>query len=847
MGDDRRIPAEGRLDAPIALVGEAPGENEDRLLRPFVGASGFKLNSWWQPLGLSHSDFWKDNVYPFRPPHNNIDAIPEDDLNAWANDLHYRVAELVDPYVLVPTGNLALRALLREYPLRIPLDERKHAVTITKYRGSIMAYVDLNGRTIKMIPTIHPAAIYKQRAKKARGQEKANPGRTEKHCKFDWARIAAESKFREVAAPEEQYYIVDQLDDLDYWAMEWNGIDPETPVTIDIETPIRGRVGCVGFAWNPSFAISIPLDWDGLGPDHPTYAARRTLITRICESPNAKVLQNGHFDIWHLTRLEGIRVENYRYDLKYMHHCLDPCDDHDLGYMKSIFLRGQYHKDEAKGLLSRYSSTYEACLTYNGMDCCTQIALYHELQARLEAAGRWNLYETAYAPLLPILIDMMLGGMRVSRPARRQAHAVLTAETIDLQDRLAVLAGEKLHATKDLSPTKLKRFLYETLRLPPQRKRGARGEAGKVTTQEVTLRKLQLRFPQYCGDAITLILEHRRKLKLSQFLAETRIDDDDRLRCVYEPTTEAGRLSSSKNDGGTGTNLQNQDRDPLVRGSFIPDRPDHILLEVDCSQAESRVVYVLSGDDTLYDLALREPHDFDAHSYNAALIFGCPLDKVTKEQRYLGKKSVHGAQRGMGGDKLADELLKDNVVRTPDECQRMIDRYLREHPGINAYFEWVRGQVLREKRLTNSWGFCWDVSHEKMDAELYRRAYSFLPQSEVAFLLNVWGLIPIAEFLATWFPWIEQVRIASQVHDSIVLSIERRAPTIMAVCQALNDHLTQPRTYQTARGPRELSMPIEFKLGSTWVAEHEWKRLPTEHEVADALDAMDERRIQRMA
>jgi DNA polymerase len=848
----RRIEAEGSLAARALLVGEAGGENEERIGRPFVGASGFKLNSWWQPLGLSRSDFRIDNVYPYRPPHNNLDALDRDVLHEWANDLHYRVAEMHDPYVIVPTGATALRALMRR-------DLNDKSISIVKYRGSIMRYVDLNGREIKMLPTIHPASIYHQRAKKAREQVKTNPGRTEKHCRIDWARIAHEMTFREIDAPEETYYIVDQPSDLAYWSDYFRtAVYGETALTLDIETP-HNVVDCVGFSWNPNFSISIPLHWPDCDPA--TYVQRRLLIETICTSPNPKVMQNGFFDTFWLRRAEGIEVSNYIYDLMVMHQILDPVDDHDLAYMKSIFLRGEYHKDEAKRpeTAMKYASSYEAMLTYNGMDCCTQIALYYELRRRLEEAGCWQLYTDHVAPLLEVLVDMSCGGILTSRGQRRRTHARLIADIVGIQDQLTALAGEPLHAKIDLSRTKLKRFLYEKLGLPPQRDRAKRdGTGGGLTVKETALRRLQLRYPKQCGDAISLILDHRRKLKLSQFLVDAKTDDDDRLRCQYAPMAESARCTSSGNPMGTGANLFNQDRAPEVRSTFIPDRPDHVLVELDASQIESRLVYVMSGDPALQKLAMLSPDEFDQHSYNAHIVYGASKQKllgeksyevkspdlvhlgyVSYDQRYLGKRFSHGAQRGMGGEKLAELLLNEDIVLTPDECQRRIDRWLRELPGHNDYFEWVRWKVLREKQLTTSWGFCWNVEHEKMDADLYRRAYSLLPQSECAFLLYS-VLVP------TWRAIREfgiDARVLTSVYDSVVLSIVNDASTIARIITPMFQWLGKPRTYATRTGHFALSMFGEVKIGRDWSMRDgvEWKRCPTFEELKVALPRLKDK------
>jgi DNA polymerase I-like protein with 3'-5' exonuclease and polymerase domains len=449
---------------------------------------------------------------------------------------------------------------------------------------------------------------------------------------------------------------------------------------------------------------------------------------------------------------------------------------------------------------------------------------------------------------------MMLGGIRTDAAARAHRYARLKCDLLDIQDALAELnGGVQLYAKKDLSPIKLKKFLFETLGIPPIRERGKKGEPGKITTKEVALRKMQLRYASRCGNAIQLILDHRRKLKLCSFLDEAKTDDDGIMRCEYAPMTEAGRMASRKNPRNTGGNLQNIDRE--VRDTFVPD-PGHIFLEVDLSQAESRIVYVLSGDDMLYNLACLDPSRFDQHAYNAHMIFGSvkvvpadqvgnyrlardhdftPLGYVTKDQRYFGKRTVHGAQRGMRGEKMADELLKEDFIRTPEECQRNIDAYIRKHPGMTDYFQWIRKQVLRSKKLTNSWGRVWDVTYEKMDDDLYRRAYSFLPQSEVADLLNAWGLVPIYNYINAHLP-INSARIVAQVHDSVLISCVPEAG--YALIEHLHENLTAPRTYASRTGQRTLSMPCEFKIGKTWKGDHTFASLPLPTEYDAAIDAL---------
>lgn len=319
---------------------------------------------------------------------------------------------------------------------------------------------------------------------------------------------------------------------------------------------------------------------------------------------------------------------------------------------------------------------------------------------------------------------------------------------------------------------------------------------------------------------------------IAQHLDDSKSDDDGYMRCSYAPTAEAARLRSSKNPWETGTNLQNVDRE--VRDTFIPDE-GHIFLEPDLSQAEHRIVALLSGDPEMIEKARLSPAEYDQHAVSASMIFGIPESEVTWLQRQLGKKTVHGVERGMQGETLADNLLKDGYVHTPEECQHWIDIIMRREKGIQKYFDWIVREVLNHGQLTNSWGRCWDVRDEQLNPALYRRAYSWTPQSEVADLLNQWGLKHIHAYLAwcnTWSPG-SGARVAATVHDSVLISCH--PDDAFDFARELNASLSVPRIYHGAAGDVELSMPVEFKIGVNWKGQKEWKKLPTREEMNAAI------------
>ncbi|MBI3966327.1 MAG: uracil-DNA glycosylase, partial [Chloroflexi bacterium] len=97
----RAVPGEGPIDAPIVFIGEAPGFNEDKQGRPFVGQAGQVLEELLGIIGLKRSEVFIANVVKHRPP-NNRDPMP-DETTACAPFLQ-RQLELIRPRVVVTLG-----------------------------------------------------------------------------------------------------------------------------------------------------------------------------------------------------------------------------------------------------------------------------------------------------------------------------------------------------------------------------------------------------------------------------------------------------------------------------------------------------------------------------------------------------------------------------------------------------------------------------------------------------------------------------------------------------------------------------------------------------------------------
>lgn len=147
--------ADGNPEATIMLVGEAPGEDEDRQGLPFVGISGQLLDKMLGCIGLDRTKVYISNILPWRPPGNRS---PTDMEIAVCLPFIERHIALIKPAVLVLLGGVAVKSLL------------KTKDGITKLRGRNLSFtgtgVDGASITIPAVPMFHPAYLLRSPAQK---------------------------------------------------------------------------------------------------------------------------------------------------------------------------------------------------------------------------------------------------------------------------------------------------------------------------------------------------------------------------------------------------------------------------------------------------------------------------------------------------------------------------------------------------------------------------------------------------------------------------------------------------------------------------------------------------------
>lgn len=755
------------MDAKIVLVGEAPGEVEEREGRPFVGGAGKVLNGILQDAGIDRSLCYVTNVMQERPPNNNFghfyhgkEAKPE--LLAGITRVIHEI-QSIRPTMVVCLGNEPLKALTGKDG-------------ITHWRGSILDGSALWARWI--VPTYHPAAVMRQwdwrpvtvfdfqRVVELAGNAAWEPSRRLLVTDVTWERAQ---------------WILGQLEAL----ADLEGGSPRR-VAFDIEVE-TAQIQSIAFSWMPQMAACIPF-WFGASGSYWTPDQEAEIWDRLSllmANPRIEwIAQNAQYDTTFLFRQWGIRVRNLWMDTMIAHHTLYPELPKSLAFQTSIYTDLPFYKDLGK---SQDSATF---WRYNALDACVTYEIAVELEKELTEVGLWAFYREKVNPLIQPITEMSWRGVKVDLETRKTLTKEYEARIKGLEATLEQQVG---HPLNPASAKQMQTWLYEELGIPKvtrYRKGGKNGAGETTTTDETALREILAKRPELA--AIHTILEIRATRKVVSTYLKAEVDEDGRMRASFLiGGTETGRLASSENPYGTGTNLQNVPHGD-VRKLFVPDE-GKVFVSADLSQAEARVVAYLAKEERL--IALFEAGG-DVHRKTASAIFGKPEEAVVEEERQLAKRVVHASNYGMGPRKFAQVAGVGEK-----EARQLLDRYFANFPRIKMWHLQVEDQLRKTRVLRTPMGRVRQFLAAWND-DLIREAFAYVPQSTVSDLLNE-GLLALTQ---SDLP----AELLLQVHDSVV--VQCLEADVERVEEGLCRLLTRPMEVNG----RRVVIPVGVKVGRNW-------------------------------
>ena len=312
----------------------------------------------------------------------------------------------------------------------------------------------------------------------------------------------------------------------------------------------------------------------------------------------------------------------------------------------------------------------DKALIYAAEDADITLRLHGVLKPRLAREGMTSVYENIERPLIRVIGQMELDGIKVDPVILRDMSADFTAKLAVLERDIHALAGTEFNVA---SPKQIGQILFEQMGLQG----GKKTKTGDWSTSVDVLEELA-----EAGHAIVeKILEWRSLAKLKSTYT-------DALQEQINPATarvhtsfamahvNTGRLSSSE------PNLQNipirTEEGRKIRTAFIAEK-GHSILSVDYSQVELRLAAEMAGIAALKDAFRRGD---DIHTITASQVFDVPVDQVTGDIRRQAKAVNFGIIYGISGFGLAKQLGTD--TRTASE---FIKRYLLRFPELEKFME----------------------------------------------------------------------------------------------------------------------------------------------------------------
>jgi len=368
-------------------------------------------------------------------------------------------------------------------------------------------------------------------------------------------------------------------------------------------------------------------------------------------------------------RNDGVApLVNY-YDITLAHYVLQPEIRHNIENLAATYLHYEMMPAPVapKGRGTSPDS-WDACMRCACETADITLRLMTPLSENVRAEGMQSLLDDIELPLVVVLADMELAGVRIDVNALNQAARSMVSRISDIEREICGMAGFEFNVG---SPSQVGEVLFDRLMLDPKAKKT---KSGQYSTSEDVLEKLIPKHP-----IVGKIMEYRALKKLySTYLTALPAainPETGKVHTNYNQTvTATGRISS------TSPNLQNipvrDDEGKEIRRAFIAD-PGHLFLSADYSQIELRLVADFADDETMLD-AFR--NGLDIHAITAAKIFHKEVENVSSGERRNAKTANFGILYGISAFGLSNRL---GIPRS--EAKELIDNYFATFPTIHKY------------------------------------------------------------------------------------------------------------------------------------------------------------------
>lgn len=592
---------------------------------------------------------------------------------------------------------------------------------------------------------------------------------------------------------DNKYICIDTEEALVKWIERAN---KSPQIAIDTETtsltPAKADLIGISAAITPGEAIYIPLghgqgETDLFGNGGDSYIKQiakdkaLALLKPLLEDESIlKIGQNIKYDL-QLFMKHGISVKNMD-DTMLLSYVLDGSShSHGMDNLSKMYLDHTPipYKDvvgTGKSQIGFDAVPIEKATAYAAEDADITLRLWHILKPRLAQEKMVRVYEDIERPLIPVIAEMELNGIKIDRAILKEMSTRFGKRLVELEGEIHKLAGHEFNVA---SPKQLGVVLFEEMGLEG----GKKTKSGDWSTSADILEKLASNKNEFAEK----ILEYRQLSKLKSTYTDALQDQINhttgRVHTSFHMAgTSTGRLSSSD------PNIQNipirTQEGREIRTAFVAE-DGCVLLSIDYSQIELRLAAILAD---IKKLKQAFQNGDDIHAATASEVFDVPMSEMTSDIRRKAKAINFGIIYGISAWGLARQLDIE-----ASEASEYIKAYFARFPELANYME-EKKQEARDKGYVKTYfgRKCFaDGIHDKNQA---RRSFAERAAINAPLQGTAADIMKLA--MHKIFKALKEKKLDTklllQVHDELILEVpEKEVDTVTALVKGIMESVVR--------------------------------------------------------
>ncbi len=570
------------------------------------------------------------------------------------------------------------------------------------------------------------------------------------------------NKIKQKKIDLKKYETITEEKQLDKWI---SILKDKSLISVDTETtslyPIEANLVGISFCYAPNYACYIPL----------RHKEKKCLdiklvlkkVKTILEDRSIKKIgQNIKFDNIILKKhniniepLEDTMLVSYTLDAGTNRHNLDTLSELHLDH-KTISFKELVGTGKKKMTFSDVD--LKKATEYAGEDADVTFRLYDILKERLDKEGLNKIYELFEKPLINILSDMEINGIKVDKNYLEELSNKFENKIKKIEKEIYSLAKKEFNigSTKQLGE-----IIYNKLKIANLKKT----KKGSLATSATILENLAFKGHKFPS----LVLDWRQLSKLKNTYTDALQDhinlNTNRVHSSFLlAATNTGRLASSD------PNLQNipikTEDGREIRKAFIPEK-DNILISSDYNQIEMRILADMAN---VKELKKAFTNKEDIHSLTASQVFNVDIKKVNENLRRKAKTINFGIIYGITQYGLAKQISVSN-----EEASEFINSYFKKFPEIRDYMQSTVKFCRKNGYVNNIFGrriHLRGINDKNFNVRSFqeRAAINAPIQSSAADIIRI-AMIKIKELIDS--KKFYDAKILLQIHDELVFECSK--------------------------------------------------------------------------